>query len=133
MNNDFDWMSMFANMSNIDLDSVVQQYMEQMEINIINQIRANLNSNIDTLTEKIKAKQSRTTGSGTSKSTNTGYNESMDPFKILGVTQNCSEEEFKSAYRKKCMETHPDKGGDPMKFKLVQAAYEAIKRFRNWN
>ena len=50
----------------------------------------------------------------------------MDPYKVLGVKQGASEEEVKKAYRKQAMKHHPDKGGDPEKFKEIQGAYEKI-------
>ena len=46
----------------------------------------------------------------------------MDPYKVLGVKQGASEEEVKKAYRKQAMKHHPDKGGDPEKFKEIQGA-----------
>jgi DnaJ-class molecular chaperone len=60
------------------------------------------------------------------------YDSSLDPFVILGIKRDCTETEFKAAYKKKAQELHPDHGGDPEKFKLVQAAYEAVKQFRGW-
>lgn len=43
---------------------------------------------------------------------------------ILGVTASASIDEIADAYRRKALETHPDKGGDPEEFKRVQAAFE---------
>ena len=34
--------------------------------------------------------------------------------------------EIKKAYRKKAMKEHPDKGGDPEKFKELSAAYDVL-------
>ena len=36
----------------------------------------------------------------------------MDYYQLLGVSKNASEKELKSAFKKKAMEHHPDKGGD---------------------
>ncbi len=45
---------------------------------------------------------------------------------ILGVDPDADEEEIKQAFRKKALETHPDKGGDPDEFKKVREAYECL-------
>lgn len=45
---------------------------------------------------------------------------------ILGVQPTATEEEIKKAYRKKAMESHPDKGGDAEEFKKVLDAYEIL-------
>lgn len=47
-------------------------------------------------------------------------------YEILGVSQNASEDEIKKAYRKAAMKNHPDKGGDPEKFKELAQAYEVL-------
>lgn len=57
---------------------------------------------------------------GTKKSDNTRY------YEILGVSKNASEDEIKKAYRKAAMKNHPDKGGDPEKFKELAQAYEVL-------
>lgn len=50
---------------------------------------------------------------------------------LLGVSSRATEEELKAAYRKKAIETHPDRGGDADTFRRVVAAYaEARKRIK---
>lgn len=58
-----------------------------------------------------------------------------DPYKVLGVSPDASDEEIKKAYRKLCMKYHPDANVDnpnkaqaEEKFKEVQQAYEAIMK-----
>lgn len=51
----------------------------------------------------------------------------MNPYDILDVDRDASEEEVKKAYRQKAKEHHPDQGGDKEKFKEVQEAYDQIK------
>lgn len=50
----------------------------------------------------------------------------MNPYDVLGVEKDASDEEVKDAYREKAKEHHPDQGGDEEKFKEVQKAYEEI-------
>ncbi len=47
-------------------------------------------------------------------------------YDVLGLTKDASPEDIKKAYRKLAREHHPDKGGDPEKFKKVQEAYETL-------
>ena len=50
----------------------------------------------------------------------------MNPYNILGVNQNASEDEIKKAYKKLAMKHHPDKGGDEKKFKEITEAYRNL-------
>ncbi|KAJ8633744.1 hypothetical protein MRB53_027080 [Persea americana] len=47
-------------------------------------------------------------------------------YEILGVSKSASQDELKKAYRKAAISHHPDKGGDPEKFKELSQAYEAL-------
>ena len=50
----------------------------------------------------------------------------ISPYALLGVTAASIPEEVRAAYKKRALETHPDKGGDPEEFLRVKQAYEAI-------
>lgn len=50
----------------------------------------------------------------------------MNPYKELGISRHSTEKEIKNAFRKLAIKHHPDKGGDPEKFKQVAAAYETL-------
>lgn len=47
----------------------------------------------------------------------------MNDYQTLGVKPGASDEEIKKAYRKAAIQNHPDKGGDPEKFKKINDAY----------
>jgi DnaJ homolog subfamily A member 2 len=51
-------------------------------------------------------------------------NESL--YKILGVSKTASQSEIKKAYMLLAKKEHPDKGGDPEKFKEISKAYEIL-------
>ena len=62
-----------------------------------------------------------------------------DPYEVLGVSKNATEDEVKKAYRSMAKKYHPDKlqSKDPAmikgaqeKFQEVQRAYEAIQKER---
>ena len=50
----------------------------------------------------------------------------FDPFKILGIGQDATDEEVKRAYRAMASKYHPDAGGDVWVFQQVNAAYESV-------
>merc|ERR1719215_1041789 len=47
-------------------------------------------------------------------------------YKALEVEKNATHAEIKKAYRKLAVKHHPDKGGDPEKFKEITQAYEVL-------
>ncbi len=49
-----------------------------------------------------------------------------DYYAILGVQKGASADELKKAFRRLAHEHHPDKGGDPAKFKDVNEAYQVL-------
>jgi len=51
-----------------------------------------------------------------------------DYYEVLGVGKDASADEIKKAFRRKAIELHPDKeGGDEVKFKEINEAYEVLK------
>lgn len=49
-----------------------------------------------------------------------------DYYKTLGIEKNASPDDIKRAFRKLAQEHHPDKGGDPEKFKEINQAYQVL-------
>lgn len=49
-----------------------------------------------------------------------------DYYEILGLSKSASAEDIKRAFRRMAQEHHPDKGGDPEKFKEVNEAYQVL-------
>jgi len=47
-------------------------------------------------------------------------------YELLGVDKNASSDQIKKAYRKLAVKLHPDKGGDPEKFKEIQQAFDVL-------
>lgn len=47
-------------------------------------------------------------------------------YEVIGVESNASIDDIKKTYKKKVIKMHPDKGGDPEKFKEFQEAYEVL-------
>ncbi|MBA3758463.1 molecular chaperone DnaJ [Candidatus Saccharibacteria bacterium] len=50
-----------------------------------------------------------------------------DYYEVLGVGKNASADEIKKAFRRAAVQHHPDKGGDEVKFKEINEAYEVLK------
>jgi hypothetical protein len=54
--------------------------------------------------------------------------EGPDPFTILKLRPPCTIEDIKDAYRTRAKEAHPDRGGSPVEFQAVEAAYRRLLR-----
>ncbi len=51
----------------------------------------------------------------------------MNPYSVMGVKPSTSFEDAKRIYRKKMLELHPDRGGDPEDMKKVKEAWDLLK------
>ena len=50
----------------------------------------------------------------------------MDYYKILNIDKTATADDIKSAFKKKAMHCHPDKGGNADEFKKVNEAYQIL-------
>ena len=50
-----------------------------------------------------------------------------DYYEILGLSKGASDDEIKKGFRRIAVEHHPDRGGDEIKFKEANEAYEVLK------
>jgi len=60
-------------------------------------------------------------------------NKNESPHEILKLDKNASPSEIKNAYRRRALETHPDKGGKPGEFEAVARAYRILLNAANNN
>lgn len=58
------------------------------------------------------------------------YTEQDWALKLLGLDASATLSEIKARYRKLAMEYHPDRGGDKLKFQLINEAMGHLKRLR---
>ena len=51
-------------------------------------------------------------------------------YKILGLDEDVTDQEIKQRYRYLIKKHHPDRGGDPKRFKKIKKAYDKIREYR---
>jgi hypothetical protein len=49
-----------------------------------------------------------------------------DPYEILGIAKGCNIEKIKKAYKKRALQYHPDRGGNPAIFKIIEKSYRTL-------
>lgn len=101
-----------------DMNKILSTLIRNVQINMLRRLRRDIDNNIKKLTQEGTAGMA--------------YDESLDPYKILGVSMNATREEIDKAFRKKAHTAHPDHGGSNEEMIKVNAAYEAIRQFRGW-
>jgi hypothetical protein len=55
----------------------------------------------------------------------------MDPYKVLGISADASQQEIKRAYLSMADKYHPDHGGDAWVFEQIRTAYEQLSQSKN--
>jgi DnaJ-class molecular chaperone len=50
-------------------------------------------------------------------------------FEVMGITKQSSLKDCKAAYRRLCMEHHPDRGGSHDKFFEIQTSYKKVLEY----
>lgn len=110
----------------VPFDNMLKTLMSSVEINTLKQMQSQLAKMQEQLNKRILE---------LSKQIPISKGTTMDPYTILGVSPDASEEEVRAAYRRKAQEHHPDathaKTDEQMM--MINAAYEAIKRFKGWS
>ncbi len=109
----------FANLGGkMPMDKLMGNLIQSIQVNTLTELRNALTKKIEELTE----------------SGDMFANDSMNPFSILGVTTASTEEEVNKAYKQKAAKAHPDKqSGTNEEMMKVNAAYEAIRRYKGWS
>lgn len=54
-----------------------------------------------------------------------------DLYKLIGVPEDCTQQELQASYRRRALEEHPDKGGDQARFDELQHAYSVLSSEAN--
>lgn len=62
----------------------------------------------------------------------TGAGFSYDPFQVLGIAVDATDDEIKKAYKERAKACHPDKGGSDEEMAKINIAYEIISRLKGW-
>lgn len=101
-----------------NVSKILNTLVRNTQINMLRQLRREIDKNIKKLTQEGTAGMA--------------YDESLDPYKILGVDMDATREDIDRAFKSRARVAHPDRGGSNEEMIRVNAAYEAIKQFRNW-
>ncbi len=88
------------------------------QINALKQLRRQLDINIKKLAQE--------------GANEIASDEALDPYEILGINHDATQDDVKRAYKKKAHTAHEDHGGTNEEMVMVNAAYEAIKQYRGW-
>lgn len=115
----------------IDPRTILNNTMRTLTINQLEELGTMIDDQVNILKKEYETSSRK--GPFARPSADTKDNEGMNPFTILGVDRLCSKEELKNAFRNKAYSAHPDHGGTHEKMVKVNAAYEAIKRYRGWD
>lgn len=97
----------------VDPTKMIRTLLRNLEISMLTQMQARIRIRLEQLQGGPK-------------------DDSMDPFSILGVDIHATREEVDKAYREKAKAAHPDVGGSNFEMAKINAAYEAIRLFKDW-
>ena len=87
-------------------------------------------SGVNTVELRQKVKFAVNRGEKNKQRSKSGSNEFKDPYKLLAISANATNEELKRRWKILAMMYHPEKGGDADVFKEINSAYQQIKKMR---
>lgn len=118
MEDDLGSLFQHINLGGMASGAQIQKLARLCELNVLQQLNAIINSRIKELSGEMPSPSQ--------------FGD-LNPFTILGVSIDASEEEVKKAYRRKAAKAHPDKGGSDLEMAKVNAAYEVLRRVKGWS
>jgi len=87
---------------------------------------------INDLIHETDAANARTAASAGQDFHLTDEDSDIDPYAILGVTEEAPSEVIKAAHKAQARMSHPDRGGSEIKMQEINRAFEIIKKQRGW-
>ncbi len=115
-------MFQHINMGSMNSTTAMKELMRKYERQVLIEFQEQINSRLEQLAVDTPEQANMFDGDM----------DGLNPFNILGVDTDATEDEVKHAFKKKAWEAHPDHGGSNEDMAKVNAAFEVIKKFRGW-
>jgi len=102
------------------------QHQHQLKLEQLVEQQQKQNERIQTFIEQQTANQTALVSQTPPQQDKLNKLNSYTPYEILGVSEFSSLEEIKSSYKKKVLKYHPDRGGDPDVFGIIEKSYKQL-------